>query len=221
MNKTQKKPTDWSHIYAGRRLEFITKNRKTVNFIHMGGDSIHENDYYHDFFSEVVPRLANAYQIATGSKDPSTQLGAFVYSVEGKILGYGRNEFPYGILESKQRYANRDTKYKLVQHAERSALCDCAAEGRRTSGACLYCPWFSCHECAKSIISSGIKCVIGHYELMMESADINHGEWQESMNLAFGMFREANVSFYMYKGPVDFSKKILIHGHEFYPNGTK
>lgn len=194
---------------------------ETFNFIHLGGSERHTSGYYHDFFSEVVPRLENCYRIASESKDPSTQLGAVIYNRKGQIQGFGRNEFPDGVIESEARYANREVKYKLVQHAERSAICDCAMTARKTNNACLYCPWFACSECAKSIISSGIACVIGHYEMMMKSAEMNTGNWQESIRTAFGMFREADVSFYMYVGNIPYNGKILLHGQDFYPNGTK
>lgn len=219
MSKTQQKPTDWSHIYAGYPVEFVSRHGISYNFIRLG-KNVHDDPHYHDFFSEAVPRLGNAYRIGSNSKDPSTQLGAIIYSPEGKIHGWGKNSFPSGIMESEERYANREVKYKLVQHAERKAICDCAYHGKYTCDTVMYCPWFSCHECAKSVIDSGIKCIIGHYEFMMKSAEINHGDWQESMQLAYDMFRESDkISFYMYKGPIFINEgfKVLVHGEEFNP----
>lgn len=52
------------------------------------------------------------------------------------------------------------TEFGRVVHAEMDALLSCARIGLPTQGADLYCTTFPCHNCAKHIISSGIRRVV-------------------------------------------------------------
>ena len=48
-------------------------------------------------------------------------------------------------------------KYMPITHAEMNAV---VAAGQDLHGCCIYTPLFPCHECAKAIITSGIKRVV-------------------------------------------------------------
>ena len=52
------------------------------------------------------------------------------------------------------------TEYGRPVHAEMAAIMSCARNGIPTKDATLYCSTFPCHNCAKHIISSGIKKVV-------------------------------------------------------------
>jgi len=52
------------------------------------------------------------------------------------------------------------TEYGRPVHAEMAALSDCSRLGLKTNKANLYCTTFPCHNCAKHIISSGIRNVV-------------------------------------------------------------
>ncbi len=52
------------------------------------------------------------------------------------------------------------TEYGRPVHAEMSALMSCARNGISIEGATLYCSTFPCHNCAKHIVSTGIKRVV-------------------------------------------------------------
>lgn len=52
------------------------------------------------------------------------------------------------------------TEFGRVVHAEMDALLSCSREGIKTIDGTLYCTTFPCHNCAKHIISSGIKRVV-------------------------------------------------------------
>ena len=58
-----------------------------------------------------------ARQISTWSKDPSKKIGAVVVSKTGQVLAQGYNGFPRGVTDSKERYEDREVKYKYVVHA--------------------------------------------------------------------------------------------------------
>lgn len=52
------------------------------------------------------------------------------------------------------------TEYGRVVHAEMDAILSCARNGLSTAEATLYCTTFPCHNCAKHVITSGIRRVV-------------------------------------------------------------
>lgn len=136
--------------------------------------------------------LELAKHISTWSKDPSTQVGAVVVSGRNKVVGIGYNGFPRGILDAKERYDDRPTKYKLVVHAEVNALLDA---GERARGSKLYVyPTFAfppvCSDCCKFAIQSGITEIVGYESTVSEEV---LARWKESIQISEMMCGEANV----------------------------
>lgn len=100
--------------------------------------------------------LAN--HIAEWSKDPSTKVGAVIVDEKNRILGIGYNGFPRHVRDTKDRYDDKPTKYSMVVHAEVNAILNAV---KSVEGSTIYIsPLFTCDECAKIIIQSGIKRVI-------------------------------------------------------------
>ena len=131
--------------------------------------------------------LALAKEVASWSKDPSTQVGAVTVGNKKEVLSQGFNGFPRGIIDSEDRYNNRETKYKYVVHAEMNAIYNATYSGVSLDGAVLYVyglPIYS--ECAKGIIQVGIKKVI-----IEKSKELDN--WNESVALSQEMFDEAGV----------------------------
>ena len=92
------------------------------------------------------------------SKDPNTQVGAWIVSEDNKIVGVGYNGLPWGCEDSEFPWANRegdlvDSKYPYVVHAELNAILNSI---HSLKGCRIYVSLFPCHECAKAIIQSGI-----------------------------------------------------------------
>lgn len=52
------------------------------------------------------------------------------------------------------------TEYGRVVHAEMDAILSCARRGLQCAGCVLFCTTYPCHNCAKHVVSSGIKRVI-------------------------------------------------------------
>lgn len=98
-----------------------------------------------------------ALHVAEWSKDPSTKVGAVITNDKKQVLSHGYNGFPRGIDDSKERYADRPTKLRLVCHAERNALDNALFD---VEGATLYSTLFPCTECTKGIIQRGISTVV-------------------------------------------------------------
>ena len=131
--------------------------------------------------------LALAKEVASWSKDPSTQVGAVTVGNKKEVLSQGFNGFPRGIVDSEDRYNNRETKYKYVVHAEMNAIYNATYSGVSLDGAVLYVYGLPiCSECAKGIIQVGIKKVI-----IEKSKELDN--WNESVALSKEMFDEAGV----------------------------
>ncbi|SFV77746.1 dCMP deaminase [hydrothermal vent metagenome] len=131
--------------------------------------------------------LSLAKEVSTWSKDPSTQVGAVTVGSKKEVLSQGFNGFPRGIHDTDERYNNRDTKYKLVVHAEMNAIYNATYSGASLDGATLYVYGLPiCSECAKGIIQVGIKKVV-----VEKSKELDN--WNESVQLSKEMFDESGV----------------------------
>ena len=131
--------------------------------------------------------------VALKSKDPSSQIGAVIVNPESNaILSTGWNGFPRGVGDSIIRYEDRDTKYKLIVHAEQNAILNAARNGIKLEGSMLYVSFHPCHVCAASIIQCGIKEVKYKYNKEVEK------RWGESFNIADTLFLEANIKVLSY-----------------------
>ena len=96
------------------------------------------------------------------SKDPNTQVGACIVSMDNKILSMGYNGFPRGCSDEEFPWEREgdalDTKYPFVPHSELNAILN--YRGGSLEGTKLYVSLFPCNECAKAIIQAGICCVV-------------------------------------------------------------
>ena len=99
---------------------------------------------------------------AKRSKDPSTQVGACIASMDNKVVTMGYNGMPVGIKDEdqpwkRQGFDDLDNKYLYVCHAEFNAILNSYAP---VKGCKIYVTLFPCNECAKALIQAGIKEVI-------------------------------------------------------------
>ena len=130
--------------------------------------------------------LTLAEHIANWSKDPSTKTGAVIVDDKRRIVSVGYNGFPRGVIDTPERYADRDLKYKMTVHCERNAL---LFAGRSCEGCTLYTwPFMSCAPCAAMVIQAGIaRCVAPVLP------DYLRERWAEDLKVARWMFCEAGV----------------------------
>jgi len=129
--------------------------------------------------------------ISCWSHDPSTKTGAVIVDSDNRLISVGYNGFPKGVDDSKERYENRELKYKMIVHCERNAL---LFAGRSCKDCTLYTwPFMSCSVCAAMVIQSGIsRCVAP------SMPDHLKERWGEDMELATTMFKEAGVNLTLY-----------------------
>ena len=131
--------------------------------------------------------IALAKEIASWSKDPSTQCGAVIVGESGQVLSQGYNGFPRGMSDLPELYADRDLKYKRISHAEMNAIYNASRTGVSLYGSTIYVYGLPiCHECAKAIIQVGIKKVVMQKHTKKD-------RWNESCDYAQSFFREAGV----------------------------
>jgi dCMP deaminase len=126
-----------------------------------------------------------ARHIAGWSKDPSTQCGA-VITAGKRIVSLGFNGFPQGVRDTNERLEDRETKYRLVLHAEQNAL---SFANRELHGCTIYVyPMPPCSRCAAQIIQAGIKRIV----TKRPGAD-KLERWHADFDLANEMYRETGV----------------------------
>lgn len=131
--------------------------------------------------------LELAGSIAQWSKDPSTKVGAVLFTPENTPVAFGYNGLPRGLEDSDSRLQNRELKYKLTVHAEANALMNALRSGAAVSGNCLAVTTVPCPNCAAMIIQAGIKQVIFN-----SPTEDYISRWDIETPLM--MFKEAGVS---------------------------
>lgn len=125
--------------------------------------------------------LRIAREVATWSKDPSTQVSAVIV-LDKRILSTGYNGIPRGVRDDIEERLHPPVKYKWMQHAELNALCNINAKGTT-----LYSNLHPCDSCARSIIQAGVVRVVVDPEAESKP------HWEESFRVAREMFDEAGV----------------------------
>jgi len=134
--------------------------------------------------------LALAEQVASWSKDPSTQVGAIAVNPLGNVVAQGYNGFPRGIADSDERYNDREKKYKYIVHAETNCIYNAAFNGVSLDCCTMYVwPLPVCHECAKAIIQSGVDRVVSP----QFTDPFTQARWKDSCEQTLSMFKEAGI----------------------------
>ena len=145
--------------------------------------------------------LELAKHISSWSKDPSTKVGAVLVNDLKQVVGMGYNGFARGVRDTDERLNDRETKYKLVVHAEVNAIIQAGHEARNST---LYVyPSFMippiCHECCKSAIQAGIRKIVGY---VPNEADPRVQRWKDSITTSREMWLEAGCVWRTYEETV-------------------
>ena len=98
--------------------------------------------------------LQLAQEVASWSKDPSTQLGAIAVGNKGQVLSQGYNGFLSGCPHTS--IIENDHEQATV-HAEQNAIADCAKRGVSCEGCTALITHYPCINCMKILCASGIK----------------------------------------------------------------
>jgi dCMP deaminase len=130
--------------------------------------------------------------VSTWSKD-STKVGAVIIPKNSDIPIIGWNGFPRKVIDLSERYNDRDTKYKLVVHAEMNAIYNAARNNINILDSTLYTTHFPCNECAKGIVQSGISKIY----FKNENLDF-WNRWKTSIETSMLIFKEAGIEYIEY-----------------------
>jgi dCMP deaminase len=138
--------------------------------------------------------LGLAHKATERSKDPNTNVGAVIVDEDHNVVSTGYNGFPRGVKETPGRW-ERPLKYEYVVHAEENAIGCAARTGRATDGCKMYVTHFPCKDCAKMIITAGIKHLIvdGRGKTAMND--------EEQQKFTRGLLSEAGVEVFILNGP--------------------
>jgi dCMP deaminase len=117
--------------------------------------------------SKVSPRtvpirdekyMGLAFWAASFSKDPSTQVGAFIVSADGHPLGWGYNGPPKQVDDDEMDWG-RPAKYHMIVHAEANAI-DHTLDRSKLEGATIYVTAHPCEQCMLKIANAKIEKVV-------------------------------------------------------------
>lgn len=151
-----------------------------------------------------------AYSIAKTSPDTSNQNGAIVLANDGHYqqVGESCNRFPVG-FQPRPEDLERPRKYSLIVHAEMGAVLN----AERTRDCVLVCPWFACSMCARCIVESGIKAVIGHEPRMRLTPD----RWQEEVQIGNHILASAGIQMIYLTRRLGLPFTIKVNGEDWQP----
>lgn len=154
-----------------------------------------EQGEYPEFKDYVPPTwdewfMKHVYLAAEKSKDPRTKIGAILVK-DKHIISTGFNGFPQGVIDTLERYNDRELKYLFVAHAEFNCIVTAAKFGISTNSSILYTNGIPCCECMKSVIQSGIKEIVVHKQW----PNMTHVEkWVESNKISMSMIEESQTN---------------------------
>ena len=130
--------------------------------------------------------LGMARQVATLSKDPSTQVGAVIFDPKRRLVSAGYNGFARGVEDAPDRLKDRNTKYRLTIHAETNAIMFATAP---LEGCTLVVTHPCCAQCAALVIQAGISHVMWPHPTPEFAT-----RWADDLALTHRQFDEAGVT---------------------------
>ena len=141
--------------------------------------------------------LQRALSNAVMSRDPNTKVGSVIIPANPYMAPiHGWNRLPDNIAATHARLHDRDTKLKLIVHAEMDAILSAARDGISIGGGTLYLAatdetgevWGGppCTRCTVEIIQSGIKRIVSYPQKP-------NSKWTDDLNYARALLREAKV----------------------------
>jgi len=131
--------------------------------------------------------------ISSRSDDPDTQVGCILVGRNSEIRSTGCNRFPKGVRVTTDRLT-RPAKYSFMEHAERNAIFNATRNGIPLDGCISYQSWYSCSECARALIQSGI------VEIVIDGSEDNpwrtrtDSKWADDIELGKQMLSESGVA---------------------------
>ena len=143
--------------------------------------------------------LQLALDNAQMSKDPYTRVGAVIVGPDREIRSTGFNGFPRGIADTPARLNDRETKLKLIVHAEMNAILNAVRIGVSVKGCTLFLAatddsrlvWGGppCTRCTVEIIQAGIAEIVSFAQKSVPS------RWHEDLAFARTVIDEVGMAY--------------------------
>jgi len=130
--------------------------------------------------------------VSTKSKDPHTQIGCVIVGPDREIRSTGYNSFVRGLNDTVPARQERPEKYWWIEHAERNAIYNAARMGTSLNHCTIYIPSLPCVDCARAIVSVGIKQVVNSNQAV--AAWVQKPQWQDHIERTQQMFAECGVT---------------------------
>lgn len=127
--------------------------------------------------------MGMAFWISSKSKDPNTQVGAFIVSEDNVPLSTGYNGPPASYDDDDLDW-RRPTKYLHILHAEINAIHYCGNR-EKLKGGTIYITASPCPKCMLEIVAVGVKRVV-YFDFNPPSAEssINEDEFNKTEEIA-------------------------------------
>jgi len=185
------------------------------------------SDKMGDIIKEDLDRhfayLKECYQYAKEySHDKSTWNSAKLIRNDGIPIAIEANRVMEGIEPTEEILTKRPDKYFYTGHAEERVLWKALDMGFTDfKNSTMFCPWYACHTCARTILGFGVGRIIGHQSPMDWDGEIarkgdGRMEWLPSIEAAWNMFRKRGVDFRYLIGKIG-GVENLHAGRIFYP----
>jgi len=149
------------------------------------------------------------------SHDDTTQNGSILYKPNTGVVLASANQYPSGLVV-EEYMRERPAKYHFIVCAERNLIYQSAKKGISPTGMIMYCPFIACTECAKAIVQSGVKHLIGHENLMSIVPD----RWIDRIQDGIHILTSGGVKVELWKGSAfapDENITIKFNGEDFSP----
>lgn len=130
--------------------------------------------------------------VSTKSKDPHTKIGCVIVGPDHEIRSTGYNSFVRGLDDTVPERQERPEKYWWIEHAERNAIYNAARMGTTLNNCIIYVPSLPCMDCARAIVSVGIKEVVNSKQAVEQWCQKT--QWQPHIERVNQMFAECGVS---------------------------
>lgn len=147
--------------------------------------------------------MGRAFIIAAKSKDPSTQVGAFIVGKDNYPLGSGYNGPPRQMNDEEMDWS-RPNKYPFIKHAEDNAI-DHTTNRKDLVGATIYVTARPCGPCMLDIAAAGIARVV-YYDYRSNdknSLTCSQKELGDSEDIAF----KNNIQLERFSGSLNWVKE--------------
>jgi dCMP deaminase len=91
-------------------------------------------------------------------------------------------------LQKSGETVNEESRYYLIEHAERSAIFKAFTSSTDLAGATIYCTRFPCSDCARAIVWAGIKRAV------FAGGFAGEQRWLASQRAALRILRDSGVT---------------------------